>query len=82
LDLTLCVPTRTLEVLGVNTCFVYDPNRIIRPRYGKSYGRKLRTISAGAYFQIEFEHVAEPVVGQLTDGRLAVCDGAAGLENT
>jgi len=57
----LCVLTRTLEVLGVRTCFVYDPNRLVRSRYGKSYGRKLRTISAGAFFRIEFEHVAEPV---------------------
>jgi len=68
LNLTLCVLTRTLEVLGVNTRFVYDPNRLIRRRCGKSYGRTLRTISAGAYFRIEFEHVAEPVVGRQSAG--------------
>lgn len=57
----VCVLARTLEVLGVDSCAVYDPHRLIRPRYGKSYGRRLRTISAGAFFRIRFERVASPV---------------------
>lgn len=57
----LCVLSRTLEVLGVGTCSVYDPHGLIRDRYGKSYGRRLRTISAGAFFRVRFERVARPV---------------------
>lgn len=57
----VCVLARTLEVLGVDACFVYDPHRLIRPRYGKSYGRRLRTISAGAFFRVRFERVARPL---------------------
>lgn len=57
----VCVLSRTLEVLGVGACFVYDPHRLIRPRYGKSYGRRLRTVSAGAFFRTRFERVASPV---------------------
>ncbi len=53
----VCVLARTLEVLGVRACFVYDPHRLIRPRYGKSYARRLRTVSAGAFFRIRFERV-------------------------
>lgn len=57
----ICVLARTLEVLGLDTCSVYDPHRLIRPRYGKSYGRRLRTVSAGAFFRISFERVARPM---------------------
>lgn len=57
----ICVLSRTLEVLGVGACFVYDPHCLIRPRYGKSYGRRLRTVSAGAFFRIRFERVTRPV---------------------
>jgi tRNA G18 (ribose-2'-O)-methylase SpoU len=57
----VCVLTRTLEVLGVDTCFVYDPNRLSRSRYGKSYARRLRTVSAGAFFRIRFKRVAQPL---------------------
>ena len=57
----LCVLTRTLEVLGVGQCFLYDPQRLVRPRYGKSYARRLRTVSAGAFFRVEFVPVADPV---------------------
>lgn len=56
-----CVLARTLEALGVDSCSVYDPNRLIRPRYGKSYRRKLQTISAGAFFRLRFERVANPI---------------------
>jgi tRNA G18 (ribose-2'-O)-methylase SpoU len=57
----LCVLARTLEVLGIGRCHVFDPHRIIRPAYGKSYTRKLKTVSAGAFFRIEFVPVSAPV---------------------
>jgi tRNA G18 (ribose-2'-O)-methylase SpoU len=57
----ICVLSRTLEALGVDACLVYDPHRLIRYRCGKSYGRRLRTDSAGAFFRIRFERVKKPV---------------------
>lgn len=57
----LCVLARTLEALGMGRCYVFDPNRIVRPSYGKSYSRKLRTVSAGAFFRIEFMVVNDPI---------------------
>jgi len=50
----VCVIARTLETLGVERCFVYDPNRLIRPRYGKSRTRRLKKVSAGAFFRVAF----------------------------
>jgi tRNA G18 (ribose-2'-O)-methylase SpoU len=57
----LCVLVRTLEVLGVPRCHVFDPHRIIRPSYGKSYTRKLTAVSAGAFFRIGFVPVGDPL---------------------
>ncbi len=57
----LCVLARTLEVLGVGRCYVFDPNRIVRPSYGKSYTRKLKAVSAGAFFRVEFVAVSDPM---------------------
>ena len=57
----LCVLARTLEVLGIGRCHVFDPHRIIRPSYGKSYTRKLKTVSAGAFFRIEFVPMSAPL---------------------
>jgi len=57
----LCVLTRTLDALGLNLCYVFDPHRIVRPRYGRSYARKLKTVSAGAFFRIEFVPVNAPL---------------------
>jgi tRNA G18 (ribose-2'-O)-methylase SpoU len=53
----LCVLARTLEVFGFSACHVYDPQRIVRERYGKSYAQKLRTVSAGAFSKIEWQRV-------------------------
>jgi RNA methyltransferase, TrmH family len=53
----LCVLARTLEVLGFSACHVYDPQRIVRERYGKSYSQKLRTVSAGAFSKIQWQRV-------------------------
>lgn len=53
----LCVLARTLEVFGFEQCHVYDPHRIVRERYGKSYAQKLRTVSAGAFSKIAWRRV-------------------------
>jgi tRNA G18 (ribose-2'-O)-methylase SpoU len=58
----LCVLARTLEVFGFTSCHVYDPHRIVRERYGKSYSQKLRTVSAGAFSKIRWQRVeGEPL---------------------
>ena len=54
----LCVLARTLEVLGFTHCHVYDPHRLVRERYGKSYSQRLRTVSAGAFSKIQWRRVA------------------------
>ncbi len=56
----LCVLSRTLEVLGFPRCYVYDPHRLVRERYGKSYSQKLRTVSAGAFSKIDWQRVTAP----------------------
>ena len=53
----LCVLARTLEVFGFSTCHVYDPHRIVRDRYGKSYSQKLRNVSAGAFSKIQWHRI-------------------------
>lgn len=53
----LCVLARTLEVFGFERCHVFDPRRVVRARYGKSYGQKLRTVSAGAFFKVSWLRV-------------------------
>jgi tRNA G18 (ribose-2'-O)-methylase SpoU len=53
----LCVLARTLEVFGFRRCYVYDPHRLVRERYGKSYAQRLRTVSAGAFQRIEWQRV-------------------------
>lgn len=55
----LCVLARTLECFGIYHCTVYDPHHLIRERYGKSYGQKLRTISAGAFAKITFQQIED-----------------------
>ena len=56
----LCLLSRTFEVLGVERCYVHDPHRLIRGRYGKSRTRQIKTISAGAFFRVAFERVEVP----------------------
>ncbi len=69
----VCVIARTLEAFGVSSCCVFDPNRLIRDRYGKSYSQRLRTVSAGAFFKVEWRMVLDPLdfLGQ-HDGRCIV----------
>ena len=58
----LCVLARTLEVFGWDHCHVFDPHRIVRDRYGKSYARKLRTVSAGAFSKIRWLRIeSDPI---------------------
>jgi tRNA G18 (ribose-2'-O)-methylase SpoU len=57
----LCVLARTLEVFGFRHCHVYDPHRLVRERYGKSYAQRLRTVSAGAFHKIEWRRVDQHV---------------------
>lgn len=66
----LCVMARTLEVLGFPRCHVYDPHRLLRERYGKSYSQRLRTVSAGAFGKIEWLRI--------DDDPLAVLRGHVG----
>jgi tRNA(Leu) C34 or U34 (ribose-2'-O)-methylase TrmL len=47
-------------VLGVKRCYVHDPHRLIRQRYGKSRTRKIKTVSAGAFFRVAFKQVEAP----------------------
>jgi tRNA G18 (ribose-2'-O)-methylase SpoU len=56
----VCLLSRTLEVFGVECCYIYDPHALIRPRYGKSRRRKISSLSAGAFFRVAFELVENP----------------------
>jgi tRNA(Leu) C34 or U34 (ribose-2'-O)-methylase TrmL len=56
----ICVISRTLGTLGVERCYVHDPNRLIRLRYGKSRTRRLKKVSAGAFFHVVCERVEKP----------------------
>jgi hypothetical protein len=56
----VCLIARTLEVLGVRRCYVYDPHRLIRDRYGRSRTRRIQAVSAGAFFRVSFERVEDP----------------------
>ena len=57
----LCVLARTLEVFGFQRCYVYDPHRFVRERYGKSYAQRLRTVSAGAFHKLAWQRVERDV---------------------
>jgi tRNA(Leu) C34 or U34 (ribose-2'-O)-methylase TrmL len=56
----LCVLARTLEVFGHPECYVFDPRRLVRERYGKSRSREMRVVSAGAFDKIRWQRIAEP----------------------
>ena len=57
----LCVLARTLEVFGFQRCYVYDPHRLVRERYGKSYAQRLRTVSAGAFEKLEWRRIVDEI---------------------
>jgi tRNA (cytidine/uridine-2'-O-)-methyltransferase len=56
----LCAISRCLEVFGHAECFVFDPHRLIRERYGKSRLREQRVVSSGAFQKIRWARVEEP----------------------
>ena len=56
----LCAISRTLEVFGQTECFVFDPHRLIRERYGKSRTREQRVVSSGAFQKIRWNRVDDP----------------------
>jgi tRNA (cytidine/uridine-2'-O-)-methyltransferase len=64
----VCVLARTLDVLGFRECYVFDPRRIIRDGYGKSYTRRLRVVSAGAFEHILWHRIADPLAFVLQHG--------------
>ena len=47
-------------MFGVERCYIYDPNALIRPQYGKSRTRQINSLSAGAFFRVVFELVGDP----------------------
>lgn len=56
----LCLLARTLEVFGERECLVFDPNRLIRERYGKVRSRELRVVAAGAFDKIHWVRIEDP----------------------
>jgi tRNA G18 (ribose-2'-O)-methylase SpoU len=56
----LCMIARTLDVFGLTECHVYDPNRLIRERYGRHNTRRITNISSGAFEHIRFVRVPDP----------------------
>lgn len=56
----LCAVVRTLEVFGLQRCFVHDPMRLVRERYGKRRLREARGISAGAFDRVALIRVEAP----------------------
>jgi tRNA G18 (ribose-2'-O)-methylase SpoU len=81
----LCVLARTLEVFGFGRCHVYDPHRLVRERYGRSYSQRLRTVSAGAFGKIQWQRVEDPLawLGQHAGRRVATVprQGATSLHH-
>ena len=51
----LCVLVRTLECFGITRCAVYDPHQLVRERYGRSYAKRLRIVSAGAFPRVALQ---------------------------
>jgi len=56
----LCLLARTLEAFGHTECFVFDPHRIVRERYGKVRSREMRAVSAGAFEKLRWHHIEQP----------------------
>jgi tRNA G18 (ribose-2'-O)-methylase SpoU len=57
----LCLLARTLEAFGYRECHVFDPERLVRERYGKSRSRELRVVSAGAFEKISWVRIDDPL---------------------
>ena len=75
----LCAISRTLEVFGQTACWVFDPHRLIRERYGKSRTREHRVVSSGAFQKISWQRIEEPErFAQTHAGRLVATVAAEG----
>jgi len=55
-----CLLVRTLEAFGYSECFVFDPHRLVRERYGKVRAREMRAVSAGAFEKMRWVRVEQP----------------------
>ena len=76
----VCVIARTLEAFAISSCHIFDPHHLIRLRYGKSYAQRLRTVSAGAFFKIQWQAVLQPLEFlRRYDGRRLALSAAATL---
>lgn len=58
----LCAIARTLEVLGHREVYAFDPWHLIRERYGKARSRVMRDVSGGAFQNIQWKRVDDPVL--------------------
>ena len=56
----LCLLARTLEAFGYRRCLVFDPQRLVRERYGKARSREMRAVSAGAFQKIAWVRIEDP----------------------
>lgn len=56
----LCLLVRTLEAFGHRRCFVFDPHRIVREKYGKVRSREMRATSAGAFEKMTWIRIERP----------------------
>ena len=77
----LCLLARTLEAFGHQECFVFDPGRLVRDRYGKVRSRELRAVSAGAFEKIRWVRVDAPdaFLADYTGRVVATVAGAGAL---
>ena len=80
----LCLLARTLEVFGERQCWLFDPNGLVKERYGKMRTRELRVVSAGAFEKITWRRVddAERLLREHTGRTVAtvLAPGAVPLE--
>jgi tRNA G18 (ribose-2'-O)-methylase SpoU len=56
----LCVIARSLDCFGIHDCSLFDPHHLVRARYGRSYSRMARTVSAGAFSLIRWNIIENP----------------------
>lgn len=77
----LCMIARTLEVFGYPGCSVYDPNGLVRPRYGKRNRQRIASISAGAFGMVKLDRVEDPArfLADHTGRAIAAVTGDGGI---
>lgn len=57
----ICSISRSMEFFWKKECYIFDPNNLVREKYGKSYKRKLRWVSAWAFEKIKFIKIDNPI---------------------